>query len=419
MNDNPILLFGNGPYRNRGCEAIVRGTQRILARHFPNRPIKNYFFDSLEKGVTPTVRPDVRDGVDSQSIELTPPNARCSCRWIMSQVGRRLGPHDWAHVAFRDFRVSFRKYLDHACGAMQIGGDNFSLDYGYPLRYAAMNKELIDKNIPVVIWGASVGPFGPGTTDERWMIEHFRRCVAGIFVREKQSFEYLTHLGLGDRTILMGDPAFVMEAEKPCSDVWNDEFPSGAIGLNLSPILYRFTSRLGKTLCEWTMEAGRLIRALREEFDRPIVLIPHVSQSGNDDGAFMQEALGRAIRREHDVIVLDSKFTAAETKWFISRLDLLVAARTHATIAGFSSGVPTISIGYSRKAGGLNEWIFGDQSWMIAVDRLSSDSLTDMAHRALDESDAIKTTLHRRIPEIQKAAYDAGDALKRIFTVSA
>jgi hypothetical protein len=33
--DRPFfILAGNGPYDNRGCEAIVRGTVKILREHF-------------------------------------------------------------------------------------------------------------------------------------------------------------------------------------------------------------------------------------------------------------------------------------------------------------------------------------------------------------------------------------------------
>lgn len=34
-DDRPLfILAGNGPYDNRGCEAIVRGTTKILRAHF-------------------------------------------------------------------------------------------------------------------------------------------------------------------------------------------------------------------------------------------------------------------------------------------------------------------------------------------------------------------------------------------------
>ena len=35
--EHPLfILAGNGPYENRGCEAIVRGTTKILRRYYQN-----------------------------------------------------------------------------------------------------------------------------------------------------------------------------------------------------------------------------------------------------------------------------------------------------------------------------------------------------------------------------------------------
>ena len=37
MNSDPLfILAGNGSYGNRGCEAIVRGTTKIIRKYFKN-----------------------------------------------------------------------------------------------------------------------------------------------------------------------------------------------------------------------------------------------------------------------------------------------------------------------------------------------------------------------------------------------
>jgi len=33
-NDNLFILAGNGPYENRGCEAITRGTVKMLKEFY-------------------------------------------------------------------------------------------------------------------------------------------------------------------------------------------------------------------------------------------------------------------------------------------------------------------------------------------------------------------------------------------------
>ena len=48
-----------------------------------------------------------------------------------------------------------------------------------------------------------------------------------------------------------------------------------------------------------------------------------------------------------------------ELKGFIARCRFFVGARTHATIAAYSSCIPTFSVGYSIKAKGIAQDIFG------------------------------------------------------------
>ena len=56
----------------------------------------------------------------------------------------------------------------------------------------------------------------------------------------------------------------------------------------------------------------------------------------------------------------------AETlKGYISRCRFLVAARTHASIAGYSTGVPTLVVGYSVKAKGIACDLFGDDTHYV------------------------------------------------------
>ncbi len=43
MSENPtFILAGNGPYDNRGCEAIVRGTVKILRHYYKDSFIFMY-----------------------------------------------------------------------------------------------------------------------------------------------------------------------------------------------------------------------------------------------------------------------------------------------------------------------------------------------------------------------------------------
>ena len=51
--------------------------------------------------------------------------------------------------------------------------------------------------------------------------------------------------------------------------------------------------------------------------------------------------------------------SATDLKGYISRCRFMIAARTHASIAGYSTSVPTLVLGYSVKSRGIAQDIFG------------------------------------------------------------
>ncbi|MEI7809028.1 MAG: polysaccharide pyruvyl transferase family protein, partial [Verrucomicrobiota bacterium] len=196
-----FLFVGNGSYQNRGCEAIVRGTMEILRREF-GRDI------SVRAGVHTDVD-IVREQNDHeiepaiQSFSVSGTGARLSLKWLAAQANKRLGakfaPHIWDLIdTVRD-----------ASMALELGGDNYSLDYGRPETFMAMDRFLLKQGTPVVLWGASVGPFDADQEFAPRMFDHLRK-LAAIFVRETESLEYLRANGVSENVYLVADPAFVM-----------------------------------------------------------------------------------------------------------------------------------------------------------------------------------------------------------------
>ena len=128
---------------NRGCEAILRSTIGILTKefgpcHFINSP-PGYF----ERKVLGDLGPNVVHVIPSK-------HRRSSKDWFAYQMRRRI---------FRTTREVFEPFLPGAVATLAIGGDNYSLDYGNPWSYFAANRATLRHGKPLVIWGASIGPF--------------------------------------------------------------------------------------------------------------------------------------------------------------------------------------------------------------------------------------------------------------------
>lgn len=99
------------------------------------------------------------------------------------------------------------------CAALQVGGDNYSLNYGRPYKFFSLDDYLLRRNVPLFLWGASVGPFDSDPEFAKLAHEHLKK-FGGIFVRESRSLENLRS-GVSERARLVSDPAFAMMPQTP------------------------------------------------------------------------------------------------------------------------------------------------------------------------------------------------------------
>lgn len=417
MNQRKIMLVGNGAYSNRGCEAIVRGTLAILERSFPEAHIENWVF-SQHYDAVPTEFPadDPLQKIKHMRMPVPVPAKRLSWPWAAANLSRRMGigPHDFIYAGYHQFQQQLYDLIQSADVALQVGGDNYSLDYGVPWTHTSVDVAMARKGIPVVLWGASVGPFAQNPRVEKWMLEHLRRYINLVLAREQKTIQYLREKGLEEHVCSMGDPAFVMEAQIPPADLYTHKVPDNAIGLNLSPLLAGFRNASGD-MEQWIKDAAGLMDALRRGIDRPLILIPHVVQPGNSDYDFMLAAVQAARLEEGGYYLVPPTLNAPQLKWIISHLDVLIAARTHATISGFSSCIPTISIAYSVKAKGLNELLFGSQGLVIPIRELDAGQLLTTTQLVLEQADDIRERLVQVVPTVEQAAFDGGEILRRFL----
>lgn len=405
-----FLFVGNGPYQNRGCEAIVRGTMEIL-RHEFGRDI------SVQSGVQTggnTVRKQNENEIDPaiRSFSVSATGPRLALKWWAAQANKRLGaqfaPHTW----------SLRNPALDAEVVLELGGDNYSLDYGRPEGFMAMDRVLLARKLPVVLWGASVGPFDADPEFATRMFDHLRKLTA-IFVRESESLNYLQANGVTHNVHTVADPAFVMKPVEPAANTVGFALPEGAIGINLSPLLARFSRAPNGpfTYNGWLAFCIGLVGSAAK-LNRPILLIPHVESSSpdNDDFGFLHsvfQATANTLRVP--VQVLPRGLNAAELKWIIARCVVFAGARTHSTIAALSSGVPTLSLGYSLKAKGINKDIFGHLDHCLPVTELDSATFCEKLAVLLAGHDTIKSHLAAAIPGAMARAIAAGPLLRSLI----
>ena len=323
--------------------------------------------------------------------------------WFCQSVSRRLAPSLWGRMVYKEMVP----YFKNSSAILSIGGDNYSLDYSSLDLFVQLDLLTLKHKKPIIIWGASVGPFTKIPHYEKFMADHLKKITA-IFVRERASLEYLRSLGVRENVCLVADPAFCLQPSQPEMDSPLDE---DGIGVNLSPMMARYVTDGDQK--KWVALSAKIIRIISQRTKRTIYLIPHVTSPHSSDYCFLKEV--SSLLDGYSVVLLPDKYNAAETKWIISKMVAFVGARTHSTIAAMSSCVPTLSLIYSVKGFGINRDIFGHSDYCVDASKCDADIMADKIVCLLNERKQIEGQLTETIPTMQALAFSSGKHLKEIL----
>ena len=239
------------------------------------------------------------------------------------------------------------------------------------------------------------------------IMEDMKRYDA-IVARESLTFAALQEAGIDKNIHLYPDSAFLLETNlAPLPEGW---VPGKMLGLNISPMIVDNEKTPGITMQNYKA----LISHILETTDLHIALIPHVVWESNDDRKPIRQ-LYEAFASTGRVIELPDG-SAPELKGYISRCEMFIGARTHATIAAYSSCVPTLVVGYSIKARGIAKDLFGtDEGYVLPVQALAQkEDLVNAFDWLYQNAQAQKAHLQQIMPDYCKKAKEAENLLREL-----
>lgn len=396
-----FYLAGQQHFGNRGCEALVRSTAIMLNETFGK-------VDILCPSLNPTLDarqwPQAAD-LGVRFVQAVPYPAKL--RWWYRAV--RAIPSLKSAWIPRAYHVPTHILQDvKECDAViQIGGDNFTLDYTPAglIGNTAFSEMLMARGLPNVLWAASVGPFSKDSVIERYM-QGFLHRLSLITIRESVTADYLKSIGVTANVRMVGDPAFLMPPEPfDVEPLLPRKRGNGVLGLNFSPLVARFGKAPSDALAVQE-EIVQFVQEAQARFGLSIMFVPHVDPLDGtplkSDSAFMSPLFARLTNLGDNISLAPRNLNAAQLKYLISQCRYFMGARTHSTIAGFSTGVPTASIAYSIKALGLNRDIFGHERYVIPTKTLTASSLSQTLQTLIDEESSIRSHLETTVPEIRQ-----------------
>lgn len=372
-----FYLYGHGGSDNHGCEAIVRSTCSILNRK-KNNFIKLYSHRKSQ---------DEKYGLNDCVSEITEYNRYFKKNTFRFYINYLL----WKIFKYNNYFYSYANYellknIDSEGIYLSIGGDNYC--YGnYYKNLSYINRKL-SSEARTVLWGASIEP---DIIEKLDVIKDLNR-YSKIIVRESITYEALVKVGLKSKTEIIPDPAFILSSNYTGKiEHWADN----VIGINISPLVQRIGGN-GNIVYE---NVKNLIHYIMDKTNYSIALIPHVVENNNSDF----ESLSMLYKdvEYHNRVYLVEDCNCMELKYIISKCKMFIGARTHSTIAAYSSCVPTLVIGYSVKAKGIAKDLFGTyENYVIPVQELNNTSqLIDSFNWLSSNEDKIRKYLQAFMPD--------------------
>lgn len=373
---------------NHGCEAIVRSTVGILGgenRLFSLNKEKDFYY-----GINEICE------IEADNFESY---KKGSWEWLCSRIQTKL-------TGKIDLAVKYqRKNLFHDMKKgdifLSIGGDNYC--YAGTEELAAVNRNAKKRGAKLVLWGCSVEP---DLLQQKEIYEDLKRFDL-ITTRESISYDALRNIN--KNTIQVSDPAFTLETRKlQLPEGWLE---GNMVGINASPLILK-SGKDSKTVY---LAYKMLIQEILQKTDYGVALIPHVVCEGNNDLEVLTQLYNEFAGNERIILIGD--YNCMEIKGFISRCRFFVGARTHATIAAYSSCVPTLVLGYSVKARGIAKDLFGtEDNYVLPVQKLKKpEELKNNFEWLMKHEIKIKNHLEKIVPEYISKAYLGKTALEKLM----
>lgn len=401
--DNKLVMYMHAGSGNHGCEAIVNSLCHMVK----------------EDAVLVSYR-----GKEDEAYSL-----KDLCEIFQE---RSFSKHKFAHILYYIYRIltgdkeSFIRYRYQkifrgkaAPLAVSIGGDNYCYDNMLEdLRLA--NIAFHKRGTKTILLGCSIEP---DLLKRKEIVEDLSGYHT-IIARESITYEALKKSFTNTKDIqgakdtrnwkapglyCYPDPAFnLRKRELPLTEGFT---VGNTVGINVSPMVQDKESHEGITIKNYQ----NMIQFIIDHTDMQIALIPHVIWDNNDDRVPLHILYEKFAYTGRVVEIGDG--TCEELKGYISRCRLFIGARTHATIAAYSSCVPTLVVGYSVKAKGIAMDLFGTSDhYVIPVQSLKEpEDLTNAFKWLMEQEDEIRAQLKKIMPEYKGRALFTGKEVDRLW----
>lgn len=384
-----VFLYNHGGSENHGCEALVR----TVCELFKEENLILY---------SEMPQQDLHYGIQQFANVKSAKNAysKLSPSFIKAYYSLKK-KNDYFPLDILPYRKTIKEFRTGDI-EISVGGDIYCYD-DYP-KYIQLHQMICQRGCKTILLGCSLNE---KLFNDPKFVEDMK-SYDYISARESLTYELLKKAGL--KSIgLSPDSAFTLpkeEVQLPSNFIENN-----TVGINVSPLVMEREQEDNVLLDNYR----NLIAYILNKTDYAVALIPHVIWSGNDDRSILNKLYDEFKKSERIVVIQDCN--CMQLKGYIAKCRFFVGARTHATIAAYSTEVPTLVVGYSIKSRGIAKDIFGrEENYVIPIEQIKEENKLTQAFIWLQENENhIKEHLKKRMPQYIKDAENVKEKIKEFF----
>lgn len=247
----------------------------------------------------------------------------------------------------------------------------------------------------------SASSYGPMATDYEKGVARLaaKVCFTRFIAREKESAEELRRVvGMADSVPVSPDVGNLMPLGGDA------EVVQGRVGIAVS---FRIVKEWEGKAEDYVACLAKLISHLRDMHGCSVLLIPNqLARAEGPNDAEIAERITETLSDRSCVETFDAAANGPlALKRAIASCEAMVSSRYHASVAGLSSGVPQLVIGWHRKYGELMD-LYGQGEWMMATEEVSERSLCERFDSLWRDRAAIRATIMTRCGAVREAVLD-------------
>lgn len=384
MKKKKILLYGIGTFKNKGVEAIIQSTIRQINLKEYEISAASHDYEYNKTFYNKEIKKYIKHYKKAEELNEEE-------KALEKKYQNMIFDYNNFELLYQNEVVEEMKKSD-IC--ISVGGDNYCYDFCTWLY--ALDKKSHDLGKKTVLWGVSLFE----EINDPELINNLNNYDV-LVIRESLTYNAVKKYIPEEKILFCPDPAFSLEKKEIRLNEWykNRNF----IILNFSPLTVQDEKKYN--------EIKNLVNYILKKTKYSICLLPHVTTEDCNDLDILKK-LKEEYPKEQRLYLEEGNFNCNELKYIISKATILVAARTHASIAAYSTEIPTLVIGYSVKSKGIAQDIFGNyDDYVISKDELKNNNLIEKFKFIENNQESIRKTLKEKMPIYKEKAKNIWNAL--------